>query len=99
MSEKDKITPKQLNETIALVKDTIDGIKGSIRYIEKFEYNIGYIEYTVQVLRREKARLEEQLEIFTNTDIDIIKQTVYSKDFANLIENTLYGSKEEMVKK
>lgn len=94
--ENNKITPKQISETLGLVDNNISGIKNCIRYLTRFKHNVEGAKYGIIALEKEQKRLEEQLEVFENTDIDIIKNTVYDKEFATMIEDTLYGNKNEV---
>lgn len=94
--EKQKITPKQISETLGLVDNNISGIKNCIRYLTRYKHNVEGAEFGILALEKEKKRLEEQLETFENTDVEIIKNTVYDKEFATMIEDTLYGNKNEV---
>ena len=85
-----KITPKNLNEALVLVDDTIEGLENSIKYLKRFNYNKVCIGYSIKTLEKEKARLQEQLKIFENTDINMISKIVYDKEFKDLIEGCLY---------
>ncbi|WP_160684726.1 hypothetical protein [Clostridium sp. C2-6-12] len=92
--EKQKITPKQISETLGLVDNAIEGINNCIRYVTRYKHNVEGAEFGILALEKEKKRLEEQLETFENTDVEIIKNTVYDKEFATMIQDTLYGRNE-----
>ena len=86
----EKITAEQLFNTIVAINKQISNMENCYKAL-KDVYPEDIVAHTLKVLGDEINRLREQLDIFKSTDVGVIKNTVYSKQFDGEICKTLYG--------